>query len=263
MSLAQDEYKIICREKTKASIFNIGDMVKNINASCVHYGSQGVVTDIKSLPERIGDVVYYRTTNAGQHWKEGDILKKTEAQLAHANIMMMQHREPSMIMDMPDGTSETMSDADPNRLQQPVFQVDPIPMQKDMGEDEVIPEESPSEVSDFSMEEEAMIMAVTSLKSSCDSLSEILASLNDPNISDNLTEPWLIGKIAIVEDYINTIRTYVMYASKEEDNTEAGSKPGLWDNIRKKKERMGKNYKPAKPGDKGRPDPSQWNKLTK
>jgi len=39
--------------------------------------------------------------------------------------------------------------------------------------------------------------------------------------------------------------------------------PGLWENIRKKKERMGKKYKPAGPGDKGRPDPEQWKKLTK
>ncbi|NBU33490.1 hypothetical protein EBZ38_13945 [bacterium] len=41
------------------------------------------------------------------------------------------------------------------------------------------------------------------------------------------------------------------------------SKPGLWDNIRKKKDRMGKKYRPAKPGDKNRPDPEQWKKLTK
>lgn len=43
----------------------------------------------------------------------------------------------------------------------------------------------------------------------------------------------------------------------------AEKKPGLWDNIRKKKEREGKNYKPAKRGEKGRPSPEQWNKLTK
>ena len=40
-------------------------------------------------------------------------------------------------------------------------------------------------------------------------------------------------------------------------------KPGLWENIRKKKEREGKKYRPAKPGDKDRPDPEQWKKLTK
>jgi hypothetical protein len=46
-------------------------------------------------------------------------------------------------------------------------------------------------------------------------------------------------------------------------STPASDKPGLWENIRKKKEREGKNYRPAKPGDKDRPDPNQWKKLTK
>jgi len=39
------------------------------------------------------------------------------------------------------------------------------------------------------------------------------------------------------------------------------AKPGLWDNIRKKKEREGKNYKPAKKGDPDRPDPDAWKKA--
>ena len=51
--------------------------------------------------------------------------------------------------------------------------------------------------------------------------------------------------------------------SEESEAPSAVSKTGLWDNIRKKKQREGKNYKPAKPGDKGRPDPKQWKKLTK
>ena len=41
------------------------------------------------------------------------------------------------------------------------------------------------------------------------------------------------------------------------------NRPGLWENIRKKKEKEGKKYRPAKPGDKDRPDPKQWKKLTK
>jgi hypothetical protein len=41
------------------------------------------------------------------------------------------------------------------------------------------------------------------------------------------------------------------------------NRPGLWENIRKKKEREGKKYKPAKPGDPDRPDPKQWKELTK
>lgn len=41
----------------------------------------------------------------------------------------------------------------------------------------------------------------------------------------------------------------------------AAEKPGLWENIRKKKEREGKNYKPAKKGDPDRPDPDAWKKA--
>lgn len=44
---------------------------------------------------------------------------------------------------------------------------------------------------------------------------------------------------------------------------ESESKQGLWDNIRKKKKREGKNYKPAKPGDKDRPDSDSWKKAQK
>jgi len=47
--------------------------------------------------------------------------------------------------------------------------------------------------------------------------------------------------------------------TEEWDISEA--KPGLWENIRKKKEREGKNYKPAKKGDKDRPDPEAWKKA--
>jgi hypothetical protein len=36
---------------------------------------------------------------------------------------------------------------------------------------------------------------------------------------------------------------------------------GLWENIRKKKAREGKNYKPAKPGDKDRPEKEAWKKA--
>lgn len=42
--------------------------------------------------------------------------------------------------------------------------------------------------------------------------------------------------------------------------SEAG-KTGLWENIRKKKERMGKNYRPAKPGSPNRPSKEAWQKA--
>lgn len=92
---------------------------------------------------------------------------------------------------------------------------------------------------------------------------EILESLDDPAIKENLTESWLQGKIAITEDYMRTIHDFVKYVPSDDDDTYAADRPGLWENIRKKREREGKKYKPAKPGDKDRPDPEQWKKLTK
>ena len=45
------------------------------------------------------------------------------------------------------------------------------------------------------------------------------------------------------------------------EDVEEVSADGLWDNIRKKKEREGKNYRPAKKGDKDRPDPESFKKA--
>lgn len=45
--------------------------------------------------------------------------------------------------------------------------------------------------------------------------------------------------------------------------TGENNKPGLWENIRKKKEREGKKYRPAKPGDKDRPNPDSWKQAQK
>ncbi len=44
---------------------------------------------------------------------------------------------------------------------------------------------------------------------------------------------------------------------------ESESKRGLWDNIRDKKKREGKDYRPAKPGDSDRPDEKSWKKAQK
>ena len=90
-------------------------------------------------------------------------------------------------------------------------------------------------------------------------------NLENPRVKENLTEPWLQGMIAVVEDNMSSVHDFVMFSDHNDDNSSDGSKkrPGLWENIRKKKEREGKNYKPAKPGDKDRPDPETWKKLTK
>jgi len=67
------------------------------------------------------------------------------------------------------------------------------------------------------------------------------------------------------KDYIDTMSEYTegnkSQPGDENLDTQAGDKPGLWENIRKKKDREGKKYKPAKPGDPDRPDPKAYKKA--
>lgn len=109
-------------------------------------------------------------------------------------------------------------------------------------------------------------MSLGSIKSIMTHAQNILNALDQQYVKDNLTESWLQGKIAVTEDYMITIHNFVMFGPSETDTEGAEAAknlPGLWENIRKKRERMGKKYKPAKPGDKDRPDSKQWKKLTK
>lgn len=62
------------------------------------------------------------------------------------------------------------------------------------------------------------------------------------------------------EVYIPHESEYLDFGEDGEEHTFA-NKPGLWENIRKKKEREGDDYKPAKPGDPDRPDPESWKKA--
>ena len=48
-----------------------------------------------------------------------------------------------------------------------------------------------------------------------------------------------------------------------EDCEECEAQRGLWENIRRKKKRMGKNYRPAEPGDKDYPDEKSLKKAQK
>lgn len=106
-------------------------------------------------------------------------------------------------------------------------------------------------------------MSLGSLKAIAMHTTNILNSIEMPNVKENLTESWLQGKIAIAEDHIRTIHDFIMYVSEATDNISAAERPGLWENIRRKKEREGDDYKPAKRGDKDRPNPEQWKNLTK
>lgn len=67
----------------------------------------------------------------------------------------------------------------------------------------------------------------------------------------------------VTEDnfYFPADAEYIDFGEEELEWDVAKDKPGLWENIRKKKEREGKNYKPAKKGDPDRPDPEAWKKA--
>lgn len=109
-------------------------------------------------------------------------------------------------------------------------------------------------------------MSLGSIMSIAKHAQAIVDSLEDPSVKERLTESWLQGKIAVTEDYMLTVYNFLMSGESETDTEEADAAknlPGLWENIRKKRERMGKKYKPAKPGDKDRPNTDQWKKLTK
>jgi hypothetical protein len=58
-----------------------GMRVLNVNANCKHFGSEGIVKEIKDLDNDMGKVVAYEVTNNGANFKQGDILTKTIDQL--------------------------------------------------------------------------------------------------------------------------------------------------------------------------------------
>lgn len=62
-------------------IIRVGDMVRNINPQCDHYGSTGIVNAIQALDGDIGNIVKYIVTNFGDTFKPGMALMKTPDQL--------------------------------------------------------------------------------------------------------------------------------------------------------------------------------------
>jgi hypothetical protein len=70
---------------------------------------------------------------------------------------------------------------------------------------------------------------------------------------------------ALNEDnfYVPAEAEYEDWGEEPEEWDISTAKPGLWENIRKKKQREGDDYKPAKRGDPDRPDPKSWKKAQK
>lgn len=107
--------------------------------------------------------------------------------------------------------------------------------------------------------------ATNALKQAHSCAGIMLDKVADPMITQRLTSAWKEGKIDAACKSMGQLHDFVMNVPLADDDKSmiAGEKPGLWENIRKKKERMGKNYKPAKPGDKDRPDSDSWKKAQK
>ena len=107
--------------------------------------------------------------------------------------------------------------------------------------------------------------AIEHLKKAQTHTSSMIEGINSQSVKDNLTFAMKYGRIEAVCKTMGELHDFVMFSPLSDDDKSmiaSGGKPGLWENIRKKKEKMGKNYKPAKPGDKDRPDSDQWKKLT-
>ena len=87
--------------------------------------------------------------------------------------------------------------------------------------------------------------------------SEGLNSLASADLKYNVEELGYTEDITEENFYIPAAAEYVDFEDQPEEWDIAEAKPGLWENIRKKKEREGKNYRPAQPGDPDRPTKEQ------
>jgi hypothetical protein len=65
-------------------MFMVGQKVRNVNKNCNHYGSEGIIKEIKDLPNQMGKVISYEVINEGQTYKKGEVLTKTVDQLSRA-----------------------------------------------------------------------------------------------------------------------------------------------------------------------------------
>lgn len=67
--------------ENEKQVMEAGMRILNINASCKHYNSEGIIKEIKDLPNDMGKIVAYEVLNDGNNFKKGDILTKTIDQI--------------------------------------------------------------------------------------------------------------------------------------------------------------------------------------
>ena len=94
----------------------------------------------------------------------------------------------------------------------------------------------------------------------------MIENVADPLVKKKLTEAMKNVRMTGMVEAMKKFEDFLMFLPLADDDKTmfaAENRPGLWENIRKKRERMGKKYRPAKPGDKDRPDPEAWKKAQK
>tara|TARA_R110000868_G_scaffold2365_8_gene17541 strand:+ start:1856 stop:2716 length:861 start_codon:yes stop_codon:yes gene_type:complete len=69
------------KEEENKNIIEAGMRILNINPSCKHYNSEGIVKEIKDLPDDMGKIIAYEVINDGADFKKGDTLTKTIDQI--------------------------------------------------------------------------------------------------------------------------------------------------------------------------------------
>jgi len=74
---------LVYSQKTEEDkkVIETGMRILNTNASCKHYNSEGIVKEIKDLPDDMGKIIAYEVINDGANFKKGDILTKTIDQI--------------------------------------------------------------------------------------------------------------------------------------------------------------------------------------
>lgn len=62
-------------------IFHVGDIIRNTNPQCKHFGSTGIVQSVMDMDDNVGQLIKYLVTNYGDTFKPGMSLTKTPDQL--------------------------------------------------------------------------------------------------------------------------------------------------------------------------------------
>ena len=183
------------KQELKEYTYGVGDVVKDVNPSCPHYGAEGKV---KSVSPRS---VVFIVTNKGDNFKPGQELEKTHDQMKKTNEALSPKAKPlarglsksqkdtlEMMIDM-QGLDQVMSDfkRDKKAFKQALA---------DMSEN--INEDGHTDVA--SSKRKVMIMV--------DDSNKLLNKLNGMNKEDSLPS-WWTDKITLSQNYLEKATNYI------------------------------------------------------